>query len=212
MQWITCLTIIGYPPRYQTLREMAEEIRSHRLKNINTSDMTLVEYPPIGRDWVTRFIQWHNELSSIHPRSIELARVKDISLERLQRWFNDLHDAIEKYGILPENMYNVDETGFAIGEREASKVIIDARIRQQFQAKPGRQEWVSIVECVSADGSVSPPLVIFKAKNLSMQWIPANIRENWKFSYNSHGWTSNEHRMEWLTRCFEPTTHDKAAR
>ena len=45
--------ITGYPPRYQTLREMAEEIRSCRLKNINTPGMTLVEYPPIGRDRVT---------------------------------------------------------------------------------------------------------------------------------------------------------------
>ena len=203
--------ITGYPPRYQTLREMAEEIRSCRLKNINTPGMTLVEYPPIGRDRVTWFLQQHNELSSIHPRSIEIARVKDVSLERLQQWFNDLHDAIEKYGILPENMYNVDETGFAIGEREASKIIIDAPIQQQFQAKPGRQEWVSIVECICGDGPVLPPLVIFKAENLSMQWIPANIDENWKFSYNSGGWTSNEHGMQWLTRCFEPTTHDKAA-
>jgi len=105
----------------------------------------------------------------------------------------------------------MDETGFSIGEKEATRCIINAQIRQQFQAKPGRQEWVSVVECICADGSVIAPLVIFRAKNLSREWIPANTYGYWRFAYNSKGWTSNEHGMYWLTRCFEPETRDKAA-
>ena len=208
--WITRLTIIGYPPRYQTLREMAEEIRKRRVRNINEVGMILVEYLPIGKGWVRRFLQRHNELSAVRPRSIEMARVKAVSRKRLQQWFDDLHDVLEKYRILPENIYNMDETGFAIGEREVSRVIINVQMRQRLQAKPGRQEWVSIVECVCADGSVVPPLVIFKAESFSTEWIPANIYSTWKFSYNSRGWTSNEHGIQWLTRCFEPATREKA--
>ena len=34
----------------------------------------------------------------------------------------------------------MDESGFAIGDVEASQHIINAIIRQAFQAKPGRQE------------------------------------------------------------------------
>jgi hypothetical protein len=67
------------------------------------------------------------------------------------------------------------------------------------------------VECVCADGSVVPPLVIFKAKNLSTQWIPASIHGNWRFNCNSKGWTSNMHGLDWLKRCFDPETCDKAA-
>jgi hypothetical protein len=37
----------------------------------------------------------------------------------------------------------MDESGFAIGDVEASQRIINATIRQAFQAKPGRQEWVT---------------------------------------------------------------------
>jgi len=104
----------------------------------------------------------------------------------------------------------MDESGFAIGEKEPGRVIINARIRQQFQAKPGRQEWVTVVECVCVDGSHVPPLVIFKAENLSKQWIPASIHGNWRFNCNSKGWTSNEHGLDWLKRCFEPETRGKA--
>ena len=105
-------------------------------------------------------------------------------------------------------MYNMDESGFSIGEVEASKCIINAQIRQRFQkAKPGR---VTSVECICADGTALPLLLIFKAENLSRAWIPASIHKSWCFSHNSKGWTSNKHGLEWLHRCFDPATREKA--
>ena len=147
--------------------------------------MQLVQYDAIGKQWVKRFIRRHPELASVRPRSIDAPRVKCTSPERLKRWFDDLKKVVVEYNIKPENMYNMDETGFAIGEKEAGRCIINVQIRQHFQAKPGRQEWVSVVQCVCADGSVVSPLVIFRAENLSRQWIPANIHGNWRFSCNS---------------------------
>jgi DDE superfamily endonuclease/Tc5 transposase DNA-binding domain len=210
VQWITRLTITGYPPRYDTLREMAEEIRKRRVKNINQDGLELVKYDDIGKQWVPRFLRRHPELASVRPRSIDAVRIKDTSPERLQRWFDDLEKAVMEYNIKPKNMYNMDESGFAIGEKEAGRCIINAQVRQKFQAKPGRQEWVSVVECICADGNVVPPLVIFRAENLSRQWIPASIHGNWSIGCNSKGWTSNIHGMQWLRQCFEPATRDKA--
>jgi hypothetical protein len=107
-----------------------------------------------------------------------------------------LKKVLAEFNIKPENIYNMDESGFAIGEKEAGRCIINANIRQQFQVKPGRQEWVSVVECVSTDGRVIPPLVIFKAEKLSTQWIPASIHGDWVFNHNKKGWTSNEHGLD----------------
>ena len=142
--------------------------------------------------------------------STDTARIKAASSERLQSWFDKLEKVLAEFNIKPENIYNMDESGFAIGEKEAGRVIINSRIRQKFQAKPGRQEWVTVVECVCADGSHVPPLVIFKAENLSTQWIPASIHGDWRFNCNSKGWTSNEHGLDWLKRCFDPETREKA--
>ena len=191
---------------------MAEEIRKRRVKDINEEGMQLIEYDHIGKDWVRRFLLRHSELASVRARSIDAVRVKDTSPECLQQWFAELEKVLAEYNIKPENIYNMDESGFAIGEKEAGKVIINAEVRQKFQAKPGRQEWVTVVECICADGTVVPPLVIFKAENLSTQWIPANINGHWRFSCNSKGWTSNKHGVQWLRRCFEPATREKAAR
>ena len=72
----------------------------------------------------------------------------------------------------------MDESGFAIGEKEVGKVIINATIYQQFQAKSWHQEWVTVVKCVCVNGSAVPPFVIFKVENLLRQWIPASIYSN----------------------------------
>ena len=209
VRWITLLTISGYPPRYETLRRLAEIIRERRVK-ISDGEVPVKVYDKIGREWVPCFLRWHPELASIHPRSIDAVRIKDCSPERLQRWFDDLKKVLAEYNIKPENIYNMDESGFAIGEKEPGRCIINANIRQKFLAKPGHQEWVTVVECVCADGSIVPPLVIFKAENLSTQWIPASIHGNWRFDCNTKGWTSNKHGVQWLKQCFDPQTRDKA--
>src|SRR5437762_13411685 len=118
--------------------------------------------------------------------------------------------AIAEYNIQLENMYNMDESGFSIGTIEASKVIINKYIRECYQAQPGRQEWVTSIKCICADGMYVPPPVIFRAENTSTSWFPNNFPNDWRFTCNSKGWTSNQHGKEWLYKCFEPMTHEKA--
>ena len=142
-------------------------------------------------------------------KCIEVARIKDVSVERLTKWFEDLQGIIEMENIEPGNLYNMDESRFAIGDIESSQCTINATIRQKFQAKPG-QEWVMAVECICADGSFLPPLIIFKGENLPCEWIPASIHNNWRFGWNRKGWTSNEHGLKWLSKNFEPATREKA--
>ena len=171
----------------------------------------MTQYDDIGIGWVTRFLRRHPELATVTLRSIESSRLKAATSERLQKYFDELEKVVAEYKILPENKYNMDESGFAIGEIEATKCIINANIRQQFQSKPGRQEWVTSVECICADGTALPPLIIFKGTKLSTRWVNGNIPSSWRFTCNSKGWTSNKHGIKWLRECFEPLTREKAA-
>jgi hypothetical protein len=210
VHWITTLTQRGYAPRYRTVRELAEIIRNQRVRGVNDDYIQLVNYDSIGRDWVARFLSRHPELESARRKCIEAARIKDVSVERLTKWFDDLRRVIEEHNIESKNIYNMDESGFAIGDVEDSQRIINVTIRQQFQAKPGRQEWVTTMACICADGSSLPPLIIFKGEKLSHQWIPADIPKDWRFDCNIKGWTSNKHGLQWLREVFEPWTQEKA--
>ena len=210
VHWITTLMSRGYAPRYRTVQELAEIIQGRRVTGINDESIALVNYDKFGKDWVARFMSRYPQLESARRKLIEAARIKDVSVERLNKWFEDLQHVIKENNIESHNLYNMDESGFAIGDVEASQRIINAEIRQRFQAKPGRQEWVTAVECICADGSSLPAFIIFKGENISRQWIPANIHNDWRFRCNTKGWTSNIHGLQWLREVFEPTTREKA--
>ena len=125
----------------------------------------------------------------------------------LKKWFDAFYEEVETDPeVLRENVYNMDESGFCIGTIKAGRVIINASIRSKLQAQPGRQEWVTVVECICVDGTMISPLVIFKGEMLSTAWVPASVAEDWRFSCNTKGWTSNLHGVEWLRRIFEPST------
>jgi hypothetical protein len=169
VQWITHLTITGYSPQYKTLLEIAKEIRKRRIREINDQASINIKYSPIEKDWVIRFLHRHSKLACIVTRKTDASRVKAATPEAIAKFFEDLKHVIKEYNIIPENKYNMDESSYAMGEIEAFKCIIDSQIRQRLQAKPGRQEWVSIIECVCADGTSILPLVVFKAENLNYQ-------------------------------------------
>jgi hypothetical protein len=128
VQWITLLTISKYPPRYATLRQLAEIIRERRIKKTG-DEIQIIVYDNIGEQWVRRFLTRHPELASVRPRSIDVVRVKGTSPERLQHWFDDLEKVLAEFNIKPAKMYNMNESGCATGEKEAGRCIIDARVR-----------------------------------------------------------------------------------
>src|SRR2546423_1201289 len=107
----------------------------------------------------------------------------EVTPEVISSFFGALKACIEEYKITPENMYNMDETGtvsyntkvtvgFAIGTAQTSYVVVDAHQRKKYQAQPGRQEWITAIECICVDGTAIEPCIIFKGKNLLNGWIP----------------------------------------
>ena len=69
---------------------------------------------------------------------------------------------------------------------------------------------MTVIECICGDGGVITPLVIFKGAKIASEWITnAEVPNGWSFSCSNKGWTSDIHGVEWLRRCFEPSTHEK---
>jgi hypothetical protein len=208
--WIQDSSRTGYPVRHATVREMAEAIRKQRVSKINANNIELVSYPELGKLWTTRFLKRHPYLRTVRGRSIEASRVRESSPQILNGWFTGYKEVFDELQPEPENIYNMDETGFFIGTMRSSNIIIDKNTRLRLQASPGRQEWISVVECISMDGRAIPPLIIFKGTTLCDSWWPDDVDENWKFSCQPNGWSSNFHGLEWFIRCFEPATREQA--
>jgi hypothetical protein len=97
------------------------------------------------------------------------------------------------------NRYNMNETGVEVGEEESARVIIDNRTSQtRYKTHPGRQEWISVVECICADGTAIPPCFIFKGETVNTNLHSNKIPGNWRVSNSKKGWTSTVHGLYWL--------------
>jgi hypothetical protein len=87
-----------------------------------------MKYEEFGKAWVACFMVRHTQLESARRTCIEAARIKDVSVERLTKWFEGLERIINEHNIEPRNFYNVDESRFSTGDIEVSQCIINAII------------------------------------------------------------------------------------
>ncbi|KYG44865.1 hypothetical protein M433DRAFT_155121, partial [Acidomyces richmondensis BFW] len=154
---------------------------------------------PIGKHWLDRFRTRYPEIQGVWTRQIESARYTALNTATVQGWFDAVTALYIQHQYLPERIYNMDESGFAIGASQSSRVLVNIRERSSWKVIKGRQEWITAIECVSAAGYAIPPLLIFKAEYTNTSWIP-------RFSTSNSGWTSNSHAFEWIRTVFEPCT------
>lgn len=206
------MTVTGHPPTHNLIREIAHELRQYRLVDINEAGVQRVEFEPIGQDWVKRFIKRHPQLQTTYSEIIEASRVKEVTYEVVEKFYNELRRVISEFNISPENCYNIDETGSSIGTLQKGHVIVDTTIQSKYELEIGRQEWVTCIECICQDGSSLSPTIIFKGVKVLDKWIPHNTEGaaevSWKATEN--GWISNDRAVQWLREKFEPQTRAKA--
>ena len=99
----------------------------------------------------------------------------------------------------------MDEKGFVMGQGQKVKVIVRRNPRNE------NRDMVTVVDCISADGRVIPPLYIYKGSAHLVGWYTAVKKEdgNVTFAYSPKGgWMDNELALEWLERNFEKFTKD----
>ena len=113
----------------------------------------------IGENWVNRYAKRHPELKSKYTRKYDYQRAKCEDSSLIQSWFMRVQETIQKYGILTEDIYNMDETGFQIGVASTSKVICGSETKQSHAKalQPGNREWVTAIIAVNATGWSLPP-------------------------------------------------------
>src|SRR5436190_11983932 len=106
----------------------------------------------------------------------------------------------------------MDEYRHNIGVNQVPHTVRVSSCNVKYRKQGGRQEWVSVVECICADGSVTNPLLILKGEKISTNWLPETIpTQQWWYAASHKGWTNDHIALDWLKRSFEPQTREKAA-
>jgi hypothetical protein len=132
-----------------------------------------------------------------------------MSCKLVNHYFEQLHQLFLEDHYPADAIYNMDESGFSLGSTENNKVIVSEVTRKElrkFKKIPGRQEWITSIECISASGATLLPCLIFKAKYTNSSWLPDETPSNWMHATSNSGWTSDLLFLEWLEHCFIPKT------
>ena len=195
VDWILEEDSRAQPPSHLRVREMASRIL---LMNGDTE--------PLGQLWVPHFIARNPRVASVVGRTIESARTTGANYETVRAFLELFERTRIELGIRYEDMWNMDETGVALGVCTNHQVLASSSKRKAYTKSPEDREWVSIIECCSATGIKLQCLVIFKGKHLQSTWFPAAGVPDWLYTTSENGWTSNFIGYEWLSRIFIPGT------
>ncbi|OWY56620.1 CENP-B protein [Alternaria alternata] len=197
VQWILEEDARAFPPSHARAREMANRIL--RMNGDNN---------PVGKRWISFFLKRNTRVASIVGRKIEGARAEGATQEQIRAFLELFERTRVRLGIRTEDMWNMDETGKAMGVCANTRVLADSRKSKAYKQSPENREWASIIECVSATGKKLRCGVIFKGKNLQSNlppWAASNpvgrtqprrhcARSRYRLSVHSH-WLGSAHRV-----------------
>jgi DDE superfamily endonuclease len=140
-------------------------------------------------------------------RKYDYQRAKCEDPAIIEPWFNIVRNLKAKYGILDEDTWNFDETGFQMGVIMTSKVVTRTERKGRPKTKqPGNREWVSVVHGINAQGWAIPPLIILKGQLHLAPWYRVEgLPNDWRISVSENGWTDNEIGLEWIKHFHEHT-------
>ncbi|OQD93547.1 hypothetical protein PENVUL_c008G03920, partial [Penicillium vulpinum] len=196
-KWILSMDSRGAAPRPSMVREMADLLLQKR----GTTPVLSV-----GEKWVYNFVKRHPLLSSRFSKRYNYERAKCEDPKIIREWFDLVQKTILQFGIDPDDIYNFDETGFAMGLTATAKVITRSEYYgRRSLLQPGNREWVTAIECINASGWALPPCMIFKGKVFIESWFDG-LPGDWRFEVSPNGWTSDEISFRWLEKLFIPTT------
>jgi len=84
----------------------------------------------IEKNWVNQFIKHHKELCSKYSQKYDYQQAQCKDPELIKGWFAQFYNAIQKYGILEQDIYNIDKTDFQMGVISTAKVVCSSETRE----------------------------------------------------------------------------------
>jgi hypothetical protein len=83
--------------------------------------------------------------------------------DKIIHWFKVIREVLEDPAILPENVYNIDETGVMLSMLGSVKVLLGKDDPRDYKGAVVKRISVTAIECISANGRFLLPMIIWPA-------------------------------------------------
>ncbi|KFZ23176.1 hypothetical protein V502_02347 [Pseudogymnoascus sp. VKM F-4520 (FW-2644)] len=139
-------------------------------------------------------------LSGVEDMANQLLQARDASTVGYNAWFTLVLNTKAKYGIVDEDIYNFDETGFMMGIIFPGMVVTTSDgCGKAKLAQPSNREWATVIQGVNALGWAIPPFIVLAAQYHLANWYEeCNLPTDWCIATTENGWTTNEVGLQWI--------------
>ena len=88
----------------------------------------------------------------------------------------------------------------------SNSLVVDNSKEKYNIKNPDSRFWMTILECISANGRLLSPLVTFEGKTVQQQWFPVDIDflDTWYLTVSEKGWTNDNYVLVWLKNIDSP--------
>ena len=195
VSFIIDLDARSFPPRYSYVEDMANRLLAQRGGG------------RVGKNWTRNFINRTPGLRTRYNRRMDYSRVLCEDPNAYRAWFQRVADTMAEHGIIKEDVYNFDETGFMMGVIVSGMVVTSTERRARpRQAQQGNRDWSTAVTAVNSQGWGIPPFVILKGRTLLASWFrDTPLPDDWKLAVSENGWITNNIGLDWIKHFDEHT-------
>jgi hypothetical protein len=199
-RYIDRLEALNLSVRIEFVRDAANAILYER------APLAQKENPPtVGQHWATRFYRRHG-YSKTKQKKLDSDRQAAENIERVKEYFDKLGTVLAEGGFVPEDIWNMDETGFRIGEGKDQMVITRAK-RAQYFGIPVNRESATAIEAISASGAHCPAFLIVLGKIHMARWYNlCELPSDAAIGVADTGYTNDELTLRWLKHFDEHTS------
>jgi hypothetical protein len=204
VKWIHSMERRGFPAFLVDAKRMAQSLLMRRGGNSLPR--------PIGKNWIYNFHKDHPDIKAYLSRSRDYQRVKNEDPHVIKPWFKRFQEIQQQYGIVDEDTYNFDETGFAMGlitgSRSCKVLGSSQSVGRITVIQPGTRIWSTVIESINAAGWALPPFVILEGKVHLQYWYEQQQGlQDWTVAVSDNGWTNDKLGFEFIQHFDKWTKH-----
>ena len=119
--------------------------------------------------------------------------------DNLEDWFQWYRKLKKQKGILDTDTYNFDETGFRIGIGRDQWVVTREPERPPSIRSSSNRELITLVECVSGDSLVLPPMLIAPGTLHMEDWYTkTSIPDAYLVGGSESGYSNEKLALDWI--------------
>lgn len=154
--------------------------------------------------WYYSFMRRHPSLTFKKPEQLQKLRKDARKPDVIYSFYSKLKEAYTKNNITPfdgEFIFNCDESGFLTDPSKLKAIGEKGQTLSRVFGGSGRES-VSVLACISANGSFLPPFIVFKGSAVQARWTSENAFPGTLYSTSKNGWMEEPLFFNWFETMF----------